>query len=274
LVGGFGFATASLLKLIGMTSGWQTNWHSVLEQSYGFINGAGLALALFWLARRLPPAPTPPQPERPTGFWIEGFAAGFVLLGVTYLNLRKNPEVWVKAKAVPETMYGLSAGSWFDLSYTALAVAFILILAAHRKRPLPLLPSSWLGRGQMVYLAFLWCMVIGNFLRAVVSFAPQRLVTEGVIFLNATLCTVGILATRPIWAPRTAPQVAPVDWRGLVRKTALIGSVATALSIGADWAIIRGVYGDRQAGHASKHIRFGPNATATKQKPSAAAPHP
>jgi hypothetical protein len=30
-------------------------------------------------------------------------------------------------------------------------------------------------------------MVAGNFERALVTFAPQRLVTEGVIFFNATI---------------------------------------------------------------------------------------
>ncbi len=274
LIGGFGFATASLLKLIGMTSGWQTNWHSLLEQSYGFINGVGLAIALFCLARRIPVSSAAASSARPPGFWIEGCAAGFVLLGVTYLNLRKNPEVWVKAKAVPEMMYGLSAVSWFDLSYVALALTFVLLLAAHRRQPLQFLSSTWLGRGQLLYLIFLWWMVVGNFLRAVVSFAPQRLVTEGIIFLNAALCTVGLLVARGDGLLRIEPKTAPVDWLRLVRKTALVGSLALALSIIADWAIIRGIYGDRQAGYSNKHIRFGAKATATKEKPSAAAPHP
>jgi hypothetical protein len=257
-----------------MTSGWETNWHSVLEQSYGFINGAGLAVALFYIARRSPPVQAEPSSQRSSGFWMEGGIAAFVLLGITYLNLQKNPEVWVKTKAMPEMMYGLSPQTWFALSYLALTLAFFLILAVHRRKPVALLPGTWLGRGQALYLAFLWCMVLGNFLRAVVSFAPQRMITEGVIFLNAILCTVGLLATRPIAVAQPEPASAPSFWPRVLRQTAWVGTVAIALSIIADWALIRGIYGNRQAAHASKHIRFGPNATATKEKPSPTARHP
>jgi hypothetical protein len=33
-----------------------------------------------------------------------------------------------------------------------------------------------------------------------------------------------------------------------------------------DWAIVRAIYGDRFAGHAGKHIRFGPNATTQRSR--------
>src|SRR6266850_1579699 len=54
LIGGFGFATGNALKLAGLAGGWNTNWHSVLEQTYGFINGIGLAVTLFLVARLAP----------------------------------------------------------------------------------------------------------------------------------------------------------------------------------------------------------------------------
>ncbi len=268
LIGGFGFATATLLKLAGMTTGWQTNWHSLLEQTYGFINGIGVAVALLWLARRAPKIAEGPSAPR----WAGPCAVGFVLLGVTYLNLGKNPPEWVSAKAMPAVLLGLSADAWFNLAYLALAGAFLALVAAHRRRPLPLLPTAWLGRGQLLYLVFLWWMVVGNFERALVSFAPQRLVTEGVIFLNAVLCTVGVLAGGSGGEREPAPSAIP--WPRLVAKTLTVGLLAAALSVVADWAIVRGIYGDRFAGYASKHIRFGPDATATKAKPPPDAPHP
>ncbi len=63
-IGGLGFAGATFLKLLLVSLGnrnldlppetvaaWahyqNTNWHSVLEQTYGFINGIGVAIALF-----------------------------------------------------------------------------------------------------------------------------------------------------------------------------------------------------------------------------------
>jgi hypothetical protein len=39
------------------------------------------------------------------------------------------------------------------------------------------------------------------------------------------------------------------------------GLAAALASIAIDWAVVRGIYGDRFAGHAGLHIRFGPNAT-------------
>jgi len=105
-----------------------------------------------------------------------------------------------------------------------------------------------------------------------VSFAPVRLVTEGVIFLNAVLCTVGVLlAARVVDWPPAQPAVA---WAGVLRRTVVLGLLATVVAVVADWGIVRGVYGDRPAAGASKHIRFGPDATVTKNKPTPGVPHP
>lgn len=270
LIGGFGFAMADLLKLIGIAGGWQTNWHSVLEQTYGLINGIGLAIALFWIARRTPRLAGDPG----TPGWTRVFATAFVLLLITYLNLRQDPENWVKARTMPETLLGLPVGAWFSFAYGALALAFLMVMAIHRRRPLPLLTQPPLVASQWLYLVFLWWMVLGNFARAVVAFAPERLVTEGVIFLNAILCTVGILGGVPTAEP--APVEAPnaSRWPRLLVRTALAGLVAAVLSVILQWAAVRGVYGDKFAGYSGKHIRFGPDATATTRKIPANVPHP
>ena len=300
-IGGFGFATGQLFKLLEISTGLQTNWHSVLEQTYGLINGIGLAVALFWVARHAPatsegppacvdeaalrrgPAQfnrppgkletedTPAQ-RRPVRPLAETYAAFFVLLVITYLNLVKNPEAWVKAKAMPAAMYGLSAVAWFNLAYVAVAGAFIGLWMVHRRRPLPVLSGNWLGRAQLLYLVFLWVMVAGNFERALVSFAPQRLVTEGVIWFNAALCSVGIFLSAP--ALERERSGVGFSWPRLLPKTIFVGLIAMVLSVLADWGVTRALYGDQPAPHASKHIRFGPNATATKEKPKPGVPHP
>ena len=104
-------------------------------------------------------------------------------------------------------------------------------------------------------------MVIGNFERALVGFKDQRLVTEGVIHLNALICAVILLtADRPPPVPGTLvreDEPVPARWGRLVA----MGVGATLIAVLADWAIVRGIYGDRFAGHAGLHIRFGPNAT-------------
>ncbi len=61
--GGLGFSGATLIKLVLVYPGFQqqvfgrevsTNWHSVLEQTFGFISGLGVALAMAYLSTRAP----------------------------------------------------------------------------------------------------------------------------------------------------------------------------------------------------------------------------
>ncbi len=267
-IGGLGFAGATMLKLVEMTSGRDTNWHSVLEQTYGLINGIGVGIAMLMIARRAPKVVDEPPVRR----WTDGFAVGFVLLGITYLNLQKNAEEWVKKKAMPEFMAGLSAWGWFNLAYLALAIAFVLLVRRHMRRPLPLLTTSWLARGQALYLVLLWWMVAGNFERAVVAFTPQRMVTEGVIFLNAVICSVLILL-HGFMNPAASIEAEP-DFRPLVLRSAALGVAAFCLSSLLFWGITRVVYGGQKALNANLHIRFGPNATATTAKPKKNQPHP
>jgi hypothetical protein len=65
VVGGLGFATAQALKLVGLKTGLTTNWHSVMEQTYGFINGVGIALAMGTLASKTPSLTEVPETPRP-----------------------------------------------------------------------------------------------------------------------------------------------------------------------------------------------------------------
>ncbi len=265
--GGFGFASSVLFRLIEMKTGWQTNWHSVMEQTYGFINGVGIAVAMLVLAARLPRTSDEPRVRS----WTDPFAIGFTLLFVTWLNLRQNPERWVNAKTVPAVMAGLSAQVWFDLAYVALSLAVVWLLIRHWRAPLPFIPASWLGKGQLLYLVFLWLMVAGNFERAVVSFASTRLITEGVIFLNATVCTLILLLSLP---KQSAPVESKFEFTPLIKKAVAIGAIVTLLSTVAEWGITRAIYGNEFAGGGKRQIRFGAEATATTAKPQAGQPHP
>src|SRR5262249_6722631 len=141
-LGGIGFAAASMLKLVEVTSGYSTNWHSVLEQTTGLFNGLALAAAMAPLARRVPvPADSPPA-----RCWTEVYAVGFVLLLVTYLNLRKNPTNWVRDHVMPADFHDIPVAWWFNLAYLLLVVAVLLPLARHLRRPLAFIPTDPLGR--------------------------------------------------------------------------------------------------------------------------------
>jgi hypothetical protein len=266
-VGGFGFATATLLKLVEMKGGWQTNYHSILEQSYGLINGIGLAAAMLFLARSAPVE----TEDAPAPAWTRIYAVIFVWLAISYLNLAKNPEVWIKAKAMPAVMAGLSAGAWFDLGYLAMTAAVLGLLLLHRRQRISIISEHPLGRGQLLYLVLLWWMVVGNFERALVSFAPQRLVTEGVIFFNAVVCTCLVLAIKPA---NLLSKPGFLERYSSASAALIAGAILFAATTCGDWAIVRALYGNQFAGQAALHIRFGPDATATKKKPAANQPHP
>jgi hypothetical protein len=274
-IGGIGFAAASMLKLVEVTSGYVTNWHSVLEQTTGLFNGLGVAVAMRGLARRAGPIdPEYAEPAVPVR-WAEPVAVGFVLLGIPYVNLRKNVADWTRARSVPEVMYGIPAWTWFDLAFLIVAVGLCFLFVRHTRRPLAVVPETAVGRGQGLYLLLLAIMVVGNFERALVGFADQRLVTEGVIHLNAVVCAVLLLccqgAEQP-WAQVEPPgTLGGTAGLGLPRLIAL-GMAAAAATIVLDWAIVRGIYGDRFAGHAGLHIRFGPNATIHSSQGGAARP--
>lgn len=260
-IGGIGFAAASMLKLVEVTSGFETNWHSILEQTTGTFNGLALAVAMAPLARF---APAPNEVDAPPGtgrFRPDAalFALGFVVLAIPYLNLRKNVEQWLLAHTVPETLAGLSAWVWFDLGCLLMALTFLALMVRHRRRPIAIVPGSPLGRGQLLYVVLLWWIVAGNFDRIVVAFTPQRLVTEGVLHMVALACTLVVLGWTP---PAREVSIAPArDAQPWLKRTLALGVVAAALSVVVDWGVVRAIYGDRFAGHASLHIRFGPNAT-------------
>lgn len=254
-IGGIGFAAASMLKLVEVTSGYDTNWHSILEQTTGLFNGLGIAVAMSLLIPRAPRLADEPTQNR----WTEVYAVSFVLLVITYLNLRKNPQNWVRDHVMPALLYGIPSRTWFDLAYALLACAVVLLLVRHLRRPLPIVPASWPGKGQLLYVVFLWWMVIGNFERALPGFAPQRLVTEGVIHANAVLATCLLLLCSP--PSRVIEPNPAVSYKRPIRLALAAGLAAALVSIAIDWAIVRALYGDRFAGHAGLHIRFGPRAT-------------
>ena len=96
---------------------------------------------------------------------------------------------------VPEVMYGIPAWLWFNLAALVVTVGVAVLILRHMRRPLAVVPTSRLGQGQGLYLLLLAIMVIGNFEKALVSFAPVRLVTEGVIHCTALLCAVILLTS-------------------------------------------------------------------------------
>lgn len=253
--GGIGFAGAGLVKLCLMQFGWSTNYHSILEQTYGLMNGIGIGLVMYRLSRSQQPVSDDPH-ETP---WLDIAAPALLLLWVPYVNFRKCVEDWVKAKALPESIYWMPPIGWFNLAWIGTACLCVWLLCRHRRNPLALLPSSWLGRTHLLFLMFLWGVVMMNWQRALPSFAPQRMVTEGTIFVNSLLITAFSTAWALPTALRDTLHALP-PLRTTLFRLLCAAAVFTLLP----WGIVRVLYGDRHAGESRLHIRFGPNRTAVE----------
>ncbi len=129
----------------------EQNWHSFLEQSYGLINGLGLALGMAFLVTRLPPRKVVPCDRRALLF-----ALLLLLPGLAYVNLVKNVQAWTSSQAgdsaVPETMrapwvgHAISAEGWFQLFFGVATIAFVGLILRHYRRPIALFSRSWLAQ--------------------------------------------------------------------------------------------------------------------------------
>ncbi len=270
LFGGLGFSGATTIKLVLVHPEFQrrvfghevsTNWHSVLEQTFGFISGLGVALAMgYWSTR------SPRQEEQPAvRRWAEPVTVALVLVALTYVNIVKNLEsVWLKPGGiVPAEMWGWPTRDWFDLAYLALAIVIFMPLAAwYRGRELAVLPASRLGKGQLYFVVFLWWIVLGNLARTA-PFAEQRLITEGVIHVNACICTLLALLL-PSRYRAAAMEPEPMYVR-LLRQSVAAGLCVAILVVAGEYALVRSMWHDTFAGHAGLHIRFGPDNTNDKK---------
>lgn len=278
LTGGMGYFLAQLIKLALIKTGRQANWHSVLEQTQGLFHGLGLALAMAWVARIAPKMPSGSHAPQ----WTVVFSVFFVLVVITYLNHRKAVATWVEAvECLPERFYGLLASGylkgpgfvgWFELMYSLIGIAVLILSVAHLRHPLPLIPENPLGQAQLLYTVFLWWIVVFNFERALVRFTPTRIVTEGAITANAVLCSMlALLAPVGIAVTEVLNTLDP----GRITRIILVsGTLKAAVLILLCWQVKRWMWGDVHAPGAGLHIRFGPDSNASKAKPKKGDLHP
>jgi len=279
-VGGLAFSGASWLKSVMVYPGnpqvftdpatlefWkhyqQSNWHSFLEQSYGFINGIGIALGMGWLARMKGNVSDTPRLNPRADVW----AAAFVLFLLVYLNAQKNPVNWLEQEVLSPMLtapwFGfitLSPPVWFALIFGLIALTGTSLLLRHLREPLPILPESRLGKGQLLFVVLLWSVCVMNFERALPGFSGGRLLTEGMIFLNACLVTWLVVAL-----PRSGYTPADTSYRFDYARPILWARLAVVLSLVFAGSMfpytIRALYGPTPAGHADVMKRFGPDAT-------------
>jgi len=284
-------------EYIRITSAWGRwqgqNWHSFLEQSYGFVNGIAIAVALAFIASRIKIHNDDEKlAGQPTGRWTRAFSVLMILMGLTYLNMVKNVDVWSSqlnqsiwtqtiantdgttqiAPAVWDFPYigrlpgidflNMTPENWFTFTWILLTVATIIIVIRHYKTPLSIIPKNSLGKGQIIFLILLWIMVVANFERALTGWGPSRLLTEWVIFLNAIIATVLVLLL-----PRDQETVIIIEeehYRPIYKRLWIKAVLAMVLSSVLFLVTNRMIYHYPEydkLNHSQQHTRFGPDAS-------------
>lgn len=290
-LGGLALTTAQFIKVLCVSPGnpvltdnpaiiqfWQhwrsANWHSIaLEQFAGFLYGLAVLIPIGILASRLPARRDEPR-ARP---WTEIFAVVFVFNILAYINIVKNIEDWTSVRKI--TVNGaqgvfqsvadflraplignltLSSWTWFTLMWLAFTACTVVVLVRHRKQPVALIPSTWLGKGQLLYLMFLWLIVIANFAKAVVAFSDGRIATEGTVMANALICTVLILGFAR--QQDETPEIREANFGLLTRKSVVLLGILLVASMAFYTTGIRAIYGNAWARCGGNNLRFGDNA--------------
>ncbi len=270
-LGGIGFALGTAVKLLVMSSGFNTNWHSIMEQTQGFFLGIAIAIIFAILIQRAPTVSDLPPVRR----WTEVFSVAFVLWLLTYLNFRRSPGEWVKeVQGLQPKLYGINIVSdllpargfigWLDFIALALGFALVLLLVLHLRRPLPFIPASWLGKGQLFYLVFLWSIVAMNFTLVLPRFTPIRLVTEWFIALNAVACTLLLIYGCFARPSLVLSNASDRTYSPLIRKVVIFGLLGGVVVSFLGFGIKIACWGDKPAGTLGVDpIRFGPKNTNT-----------
>ena len=278
ILGGISFASVQMIRYFlrypghpwrfpkGVSESWahyqSANWHSVMEQLHGFGHGLAIAVAMALLWRRQKVRAEVQGAYR----WTVAFSTAFVLFVVGYLNLHKLVETWVGNQSVPPTLKAPFIAAieatplvWFRVVWWTAAAVCAMLIAIHLRRRLDIVPATWTGKGQLIYVLFLWMMVIGNLMRAIPGFSDGRMVTEWVLFMNASLATLLVVALPRPALPESAWEQCPA-WPSL-GSVWLRGLVATSILMSAYAFLTLAMYQDHLEGKPwANHRRFGPDA--------------
>lgn len=267
-LGGAGFCLGQMLRLAGARAESFAGMHIALEWLQGLFFGIALALGMTRLVRCQRVLTNAGIPR-----WTGIAAIFFVLWVIPYLNAIRVPDRWMRDASFPATVQGIhvvggfvsSQGwiGWIELLFLPLAVMIVLLCLRQTRRPLAFVPESWLGRGQLLYLAFLGAFALLSFSIEISVLREKWFLTQWAITFHVLLCTWLLLV-----GPTTVrePENAELTDRWPIGRAAVFGLLMAMATTLGGWAVKRELFGDTFAGAASvDHIRFGPNNTNDKK---------
>jgi hypothetical protein len=170
------------------------------EQSFGFMMGAIVSLGMLRLLRR--PIAPPEEHEADNARLSTDTFSLFGLLVVTFwwtfkLNAR---NVYTQGRITDMTMLGMKAPLWMFVLAMLYVALVLYLLHRHWREPMPLLPATALGRGQLLFLFFMWVTVL-----AVVT-KRWPLENRGLLFVHGSFCVSAAICS---WLVLTRPGSRP-----------------------------------------------------------------
>jgi len=210
LFGGLGFCIGALFLSLQIAYGWPISGWRLMEQFFGLVMGLGTGIAVLKLA-----AHEVAQPEE--GDASPGSLNAVALLvlfpGILGLNFRNNIQGWLKYgenrpdPILAERTLGVPTLAWFILVGVLGTLLLGWAFRRHRRAPLPVVPGHPLGRGQLVFLVFLWLSVAAAFSQKVPWLAgPGAFFSQFTFGILALACTFVVLSV-----PSSAIEVALPD---------------------------------------------------------------
>ncbi len=187
---GIGFSMGQLFHALGLFSKIALDWWKIMEQSFGFIAGIGIALAVLNLRNHVP---VKLKKENFTP-WKKHFSIFFILVVITYLNFSSLKKL-LKSGVIDPNYLGHSPYFWFNWAYVLIAILVIYGLYTHNKRTLFFIPTTDFGKSQLYFLLFLTIVVFANQIEMIGSLHGKRLIVEGSFFITY-LGIIGLLVNQ------------------------------------------------------------------------------
>jgi hypothetical protein len=191
LAGGYGFAVGDFIQALGRGK-WgpigeypvlqEFGYWTIMEQFFGGVMGAGMALALLRL--RSGKLQTGEEDVPPRGF---NYLAAFVLLGMLFVfNSQTNISGWLKGGQVPEVMLGLpTRGLLIGLEVIVLVLLVYGLLQVQRGR-LRCYPAADLPRAQALALVVIG-LVVSLYLMLPGNALPTSLMIYGSLLVGVAI---------------------------------------------------------------------------------------
>lgn len=200
--GSLGFMIGDTLQVIPSSIGPSYDWWKVMEQSFGFILGAGIAWAVHRETAKL--GDPPPAPYALNVFSVA--VTAWLVPVVTFNNLLEflaSDERGVFV--IPEG--GIDTIAQFRFREAVLLVLFLGAAYAMRRRPRPIIATDLAAKGLFVWVAWA-CLLIGAFKLAVPEWSWVSHSVHTGFLAMAIVCTIWLilgLQTSPALEPAPGP---------------------------------------------------------------------